>query len=178
MRPIGTYNNPNFGGDDLDARLRLEAAGIPGVQRIFYLGRPNLRAVAIKQMSPTHVDDIVRVLVPGGDQYMGHHIWVLVDDDIDISRPEEVLWAVAGRCAPEMGVQVIPGTAVWQLDPRLRPEDRSDPNQGEGRKRYTAHNLVINACRPYDWIEQFPPVAVNGPDLRRRIQEKWKSILE
>ncbi len=177
MRPIGNYNNPNFGGDDLDAKLRLEKAGIAGVQRIFYLGRPNMRAVAIKQMSPTHVDDIIRVLVPGGDQYMGHHIWVLVDDDIDISKSEEVLWAIAGRCAPEIGITVIPGTAVWQLDPRVRPEDRSDPSQQKGRTSYTAHNLVINACRLYDWIKDFPPVAVNSLGLRQRIQKKWKDVL-
>jgi 4-hydroxy-3-polyprenylbenzoate decarboxylase len=175
MRPIASYYNPNLGGDDIDAKFKLEKAGIPGVQRVFFLARPNMRVVALKQMHPRHVDDVIRVLVPGGDQYMGHHIWVLVDDDIDVTNTAEVLWAVASRCAPESGVKVIPGTAVWQLDPRVRPEDRSNPDKS-GRRTYTAHNLVINACRPYAWIGEFPPVCVNSPELRSRIQEKWKKL--
>ncbi|NIO08367.1 MAG: hypothetical protein GTO40_10315, partial [Deltaproteobacteria bacterium] len=82
-----------------------------------------------------------------GEQYNGNQTWIIVDDDIDISNSDEVFWAIASRCRPEQGVQVIPGTAVWQLDPRLRPDERSDPNKDEGRKHYSAHNLVINACR-------------------------------
>jgi 4-hydroxy-3-polyprenylbenzoate decarboxylase len=176
MRPIGGYYNPNFGGDDTaEAELKVKQAGVPGVKRVYFLGRPNFKVVAIKQMYREHVDDIIRVLVPGGDQYSGHHIWVFVDDDIDVTNTAEVLWAIAGRCAPEIGVKVIPGTAVWQLDPRIPPEDRSNPDEG-GRKRYAAHNLVINACRPYDWIGDFPPVCVNSQDLRRRIEQKWKHL--
>jgi len=178
MRPIGVYNNPNLGGDDIASKLRLEKAGVPGVQRIYFLGRPNLRAVALKQMSPHHVEDVIRVLVPGGDQYMGHHIWIVVDEDIDVTNSAEVLWAMAGRCAPENGVKVVPGTGFWQLDPRIRPEDRSNPDKEEGRKSYPAHNLVINACRPYDWIHDFPPVAVNSQELRTRIEERWKDLFD
>ena len=169
------YYNPNFGDDDIDSKTKVERAGIPGVQRVFFLGRPNFKVVALKQMYRGHVDDVIRVLVPGGEQYSGHHIWVLVDDDIDVTHTAEVLWAIAGRCAPETGVQVVPGTAFWQLDPRVRPDDRSNPAEG-GRKSYIAHNLVINACRPFDWIKDFPPVCVNGPELRKRIEEKWKKL--
>ncbi|TMA65272.1 MAG: hypothetical protein E6J73_05780, partial [Deltaproteobacteria bacterium] len=131
----------------------------------------------LKQMYAGHVDDVIRVLVPGGDQYSGNHIWILVDDDIDITNTEEVLWAVATRCIPEHAVKVIAGTAVWQLDPRISPEDRSSPDKA-GRKRYSAHNLVINACRPYEWLNDFPPVAVNSPELRQRISTKWKDLFE
>lgn len=175
MRPIGCYFNPNFGDDDTEAMTKVSRAGIPGVRRISFLGRPNFRVVALKQMHSGHVDEVIRVLVPGGDQYMGHQVWVFVDDDVDVTNTDEVLWAIASRCAPEIGIQVVPGTAVWQLDPRVRPEDRSDPAEG-GRKPYIAHNLVINACRPYDWLADFPPVCVNSPELRKRIQEKWKKL--
>jgi 4-hydroxy-3-polyprenylbenzoate decarboxylase len=176
MRPVGCYYNPNLGDEDLDSRLKVERAGLPGVKRVNILARPNLRVVAIEQQYAGHVEDVVRVLVPEGDQYMGHLIWILVDDDIDVTSEQEVLWAIASRCAPETGVCTFPSTGVWQLDPRLRPEDRSEPGKESGRKRYTAHNLVINACRPYDWIDQFPPVAMNSPELRQRIRERWKDL--
>jgi len=37
---------------------------------------------------------------------------------------------------------------------------------------------VINACRPYEWLNDFPPVAVNSPELRQRISTKWKDLFE
>lgn len=177
-RPIGGQSSPSFGGEEWATKAELEAAGIPGIQRVFTLARPYLRVVSLKQMHPQHVNDVIRLLVPGGKQYHGHHIWVLVDDDVDATNTAEVLWAMASRCAPEHGVQVIPGTAVWQLDPRVRPEDRSSPGEDGGRRPYVAHNLVINACRPYEWIAEFPPVCVNSPEMRKRILEKWKELFE
>lgn len=176
VRPVGCRYFTYLGGEDVASRLRLEKAGVPGVQRIYHMAYPSMRVVAVKQMYAGHVDDILRVLVPGGDQYNGHHFWVLVDEDIDVEDPKEVLWAIASRCAPERGVRVVPGTAVWQLDPRIPPDDRSSPDEEVGRKRYPAHNLVINACRPYEWIQEFPKVAVNSPALRQRIYDRWNHL--
>jgi 4-hydroxy-3-polyprenylbenzoate decarboxylase len=176
QRPIPAYYNPNFGGDDVETKLRLEASGIPGIQRVYTLARPFMRVVVLKQMYAGHVADVTRAIAPGGEQHSGHHIWILVEEDIDPTNAEEVLWALASRCAPESGVTTVPVTAVWQLDPLLRPEDRSEPGQDAGRKRYRAHDLVLNACRPYEWIDEFPPIAVNGPELRQRIREKWRHL--
>ena len=175
-RPIGGQNSASLGGEESATKAKLEVAGIPGIRRVYSLARPYFRVVSLKQMHAEHVNDVIRLLVPGGDQYNGHHIWVIVDEDIEPSNAAEVLWAIASRCAPESGVQVIPGTGVWQLDPRIHPEDRSSPEQGKGRRPYIAHNLVINACRPYDWIGDFPPVCVNSPELRQKMMEKWREL--
>ncbi len=81
------------------------------------------------------------------------------------------------RCVVEHGVNVIPGTALDQLDPRIPPGQQSDPTK-EGRQPYSAHNLVINACRPYEWKDQFPPVSMNSEELRAQAEEKWKWLFE
>lgn len=170
---------PSEGGlgiGELNTRRRLEAAGIPGIRGIFNWARPHLSAVALKQMYDEHVEDVIQALESGGEQYSGNHVWVLVDDDIDVTNIYEVLWAIASRLIPEHGVRVIPGTAVWQLDPRIPPQLRSNPDADEGRRPYPAHNLVINACRPYEWIDEFPMVNVNGRELRERVQEKWPKV--
>lgn len=177
-RPVGCEYFASLGGDNMRAIEKLNRAEIPGVRRVFGLSKPHLNVVAIKQMYPEHVNDVIRLLVPGGEQYNGNQTWIIVDDDIDISNSDEVFWAIASRCRPEQGVQVIPGTAVWQLDPRLRPDERSDPNKDEGRKHYSAHNLVINACRPFQWIEDFPPVCANSPAFREGIKKKWKDLFD
>ncbi len=174
-RPVGGYYNPNLGNDDIEWQERLERSGVGGIQRIYFLARPNMRVVALRQQHEGHVAEVIQALSPGGSQYSGHHIWVLVDDDVDVENVHEVMWAIASRCAPEHGVAVIPGNAVWQLDPRIPPEDRSLPGT-EGRQSYTAHNLVINACRPYRWLSDFPPVAVNSPALREATLRKWPHL--
>ena len=79
------------------------------------------------------------------------------------------------RCAPEKSVKIIQGRAVWQLDPRIPPDGRSSPDE-HGRNLYRADDLVINCCRPYEWLNDFPPVAVNGPELRQRTLAKWKNV--
>ena len=100
-----------------------------------------------------------------------------IGPDIDITNTQEVLWALATRCIPEHAVKIIAGTAVWQLDPRIPPLDRSSPDKG-GRKRYRAHNLVINACRPYEWKDEFPKVNVNSRELRESTEKKWQTLFQ
>jgi 4-hydroxy-3-polyprenylbenzoate decarboxylase len=36
---------------------------------------------------------------------------------------------------------------------------------------------VIDACRPYEWLKDFPPVAESSPEVRRAAEAKWGKIL-
>jgi len=42
------------------------------------------------------------------------------------------------------------------------------------------HNsrAIIDACRPYEWRDQFPPVAESSPEVRRAAEAKWGKILD
>jgi 4-hydroxybenzoate decarboxylase len=42
---------------------------------------------------------------------------IVVDDDVDIYRPEDVLWAMATRCSPERDILTIPGVPSFARDP-------------------------------------------------------------
>jgi hypothetical protein len=33
--------------------------------------------------------------------------------------------------------------------------------------------MIVDACRPFPWIDQFPPVNEISPELRRKIIDKW-----
>ena len=176
VRPIRTYKE--LKDVRLGLKSRLEKAGIPGIQGVFQLATPFFWVVGITQMYDGHVEDVIRALEPGGDQWSGHHFLVCVDDDIDITNEAEVLWAIASRCRPEEGVTIVPATAVEQLDPRIPPGDESDPSQEGRKRRYTAHNLIIDACRPYKWKDEFPIVNRNSAELRAQTEEKWKWLFE
>jgi 4-hydroxy-3-polyprenylbenzoate decarboxylase len=176
VRPIRAYHEVRFFNFGSQMKARLEQQGIKGVKSVFQIARPSFSVIALEQLYEGHVEEVIRALVPGGDQGGGHQIWVCVDDDIDPTNTKEVLWAIASRCIPEQdGIRIIPGTSRDQLDPRVPPGDRSDPSQ-EGRRPYVAHNVVINACRPYAWKDEFPPVNRNSRELTARIEKKWESL--
>ncbi|MBM2812490.1 MAG: UbiD family decarboxylase [Chloroflexi bacterium] len=174
--------NPEFGDFDITTKHKLEAAGIPGIQNVFNLSKPCFKVISVNQMYDEHLDEIVQVIEPGGFHHTGNHVWVLVDEDIDPSNPQEVMWAISSRLIPHSGVRVVEGTADWQLDPRVPPGQRSaatmDHSQDFGRKPYTAHNLILNCCRPFEWRDQFPKVNVNSPELRHATREKWKDLFD
>jgi UbiD family decarboxylase len=73
VRPLGR-SSLEMGGEDIGSHLKLDKADIAGVKRVYYMGKPNFRVVSIQQQYPGHVDDIVKVLVPEGQQYYGHQI--------------------------------------------------------------------------------------------------------
>ena len=171
--PVRDYKEIRY--YEFSTKEALEKAGIRGITAVYRLMRPAFSAVAIDQQYEGHVEDVIKALEPGGDQFSGNHVWVLVDDDIDVSNTDQVLWAIASRTIADTAITVVPGTAVWQLDPRIPPGGRSDPTV-EGRKKYAASNLIISACRPYSWIDKFPMVNRCSPELRAQAEEKWSDL--
>jgi len=50
-----------------------------------------------------------------------------------------------------------------------------DPMLRDHRRPYNTR-AIIAACRPYDWIEEFPRVAQASPALLRATRDKWAKI--
>jgi len=36
---------------------------------------------------------------------------------------------------------------------------------------------IVDACRPFEWKDEFPPVAESSPELAAKTYEKWKHLL-
>ena len=97
--------------------------------------------------------------------YLGRFV-VVVDHDIDPSNPFDILWAMSTRCDPSEDIEFIRQAWSGPLDPRKRA--------GE------SHNsrAVIMATRPYEWIDEFPPVAESSVELRAATLQKWGYLLD
>ena len=50
---------------------------------------------------------------------------VVVDEDVDIRKPDDIFWAIQTRCCPEKDVMVIPGVSSYTR------EDVKDENVGK-----------------------------------------------
>lgn len=148
----------------------LEALGIPGIQGVYTHpagGGGQLAVVSIKQAYPGH-SKLAAMALTASLRSVARFI-VVVDDDIDITDLSQVVWAACSRCDPETGIDVVRGCPTNALDPRLPPEKRSIDN-------FTNSRAIINACRPYEWIKQFPPVNTASPEIRKRIMDKWQTL--
>ena len=55
--------------------------------------------------------------------YAGKFV-VVVDDDIDVTNLDEVMWAVSTRCDPASSIEIVTNAWSTPLDPSISPKNR------------------------------------------------------
>jgi len=102
--------------------------------------------------------------------YAGKYV-IVVDDDIDVSNLEELMWAVCTRSDPATSIDIIRNAWSTPLDPSIPPERKA---QGD----FTNSRAIINACRPFHWKDQYPIVNMPLPDTVSRTKEMFSWMLD
>lgn len=143
----------------------LEEAGVPDIRcvRSHELGGYSfLCIVSIKQRYPGHARQagLVASQCRAG-AYMGRYV-IVVDEDIDPYNTDDVLWAMSTRSEPAQDIQILRRCWSGPLDPAVPV----------GLKGHNSR-AIIDACRPYEWIDQFPKVSDPSPALAAKIIDKW-----
>jgi|SRR5579862_132867 len=145
----------------------LEAGGVTDVVGAWQHVSQLMTVVALRQRYDGHAKRAG--LVAAAHSYMAR-IVVVVDEDIDPSNLADVMWAVATRCEPWDGMDIIRNAWSSALDPRIPPDDKE--------RGVTSHSkAIIDACRPFAWIDKFPPPSALTAHEAREIEEKWGSAL-
>ena len=150
----------------------LENAGVPEVRGVWNIqggGYRFMQVVSIKQLHPGHAKMAGLVAAGWGGSYMTRMI-VIVDEDIDITSPAEVMWAMATRWDPKTQTDIINGCWTGFIDPRLPPEKRQSGD-------VTMSRIIIYAVRPFHWKDSFPEVNDIDPDYAASIRKKWAEKL-
>jgi UbiD family decarboxylase len=91
---------------------------------------------------------------------------IVVDEDIDPTNIEEVLWALCTRADPENDIDII----------RRIKSDRLDPLLGRPAKAFFRSMAIIDACKPYEWIGEFSKSVDPDPEVIERVRAKWKEL--
>ena len=149
--------------------VALEKAGVTDVQGVWEYTTRYITAISIKQKYGGHAKRAAMAML--GSTYGYHRRFiVIVDDDIDPSDIDQVLWALATRCDPATAINVI--TEAWStpLDPRITPDARAQRN-------FTNSVAVINACQPYHWKDEYAKTCYFPEEVRKKTYEKWKDVL-
>jgi hypothetical protein len=117
--------------------------------------------------------DALAQLVPverAGRAY-GNRWVIVVDDDIDVSNLDELMWAALTRADPVKDVDFIRGGWNSPTDPLVSPADRA-------RGKTTNTRMIINACRPYHWRDEFVAAVKPSDEMARRAKEKFGWLLD
>ena len=153
---------------------QLEKAGAMGIKGVYVHGPGNrvIGVISLKQSYPGHsrqVGTLAAAFLHGGS-CTGRYI-ITVDEDIDPSNLDEVLWAVSTRVNPQRAITIVPGFLTSGLDPTLSPEERQ-------RKELTTAKVFIDACWPFHWKDAIPPIIRSSEELRKQVMAKWKELFQ
>jgi UbiD family decarboxylase len=139
---------------------------VPGVKGVYMwpvMGNPHCVVISLKQMYGGHAKQTALAALAHWN-YCRKFV-IIVDDDIDPSNYNEVLWALGMRSDPEKWDVIREGWDDW-LDPMLSPQKRA---MGD----ITQSSVIILACKPYHWINEFPMRVQSDPELEKKVQEKY-----
>ncbi len=146
----------------------VERAGLSGVQGVWCHeagGARMFNVISIKQAFAGHARQagFLAASCQSGS-YLGRWV-VVVDEDVDPTNLFEVVWAMCTRTEPTEDIDFIRKAWSGPLDPRI-PKGTS-----------TNSRAVVMACRPYERIADFPPVAEASPELRAKVAAKFRDVL-
>jgi len=149
---------------------QLEAAGIPEVKGVWAHeagGSRFMLTIAIKQLYGGHAKQAGMVASHCHAGAYCNRWTIVVDDDIDPTNFNDVIWAMCTRCDPREQVDIIHGGWSSALDPMCYDGDTDRRNS----------RVVIDACIPFNRRKTFPVVARSSKALDARIKAKWAKDL-
>ena len=155
-------------------KRNIEAAGVPDVKAVWAHecgGSRLLYGVSIRQRFDGHAVQAGHI---ASQCHVGAYAnrWVIVvDDDIDVSNLDELMWAALTRADPASDIDFIRGGWNSPADPLVSPADRA-------RGKMTNSRMIINACRPFHWRDEFVAAVKPSEEMSRRAREKFGWLLD
>jgi UbiD family decarboxylase len=93
--------------------------------------------------------------------------WIIaVDDDVDPTDFNEVLWALSTRCNPSDDLDLLRNTWSTGLDPSQFPPEA----------RPYGSKVLINACKPHRHIKHFPQTTLIRRKIYDRVVARWSEL--
>jgi 4-hydroxy-3-polyprenylbenzoate decarboxylase len=148
----------------------LERSGIRGITGVWSHeagGGRMFNIVSIRQMYPGHAKQVGMATASCHAGAYANRFVIVVDEDIDPTDTNQVLWALCTRTDVVEDVDVIKRCWSTPLDPMAYA--------GEG-DRYFNNRMIIDACRPYDRLKTFPVVARTSEARAQELRERWPEL--
>ncbi len=147
----------------------LEKAAVPELRGVWVheagSGR-TFNVVSIKQKyygHSRHAGILASQMVPVA---YGNRWTIVVDDDIDPSNLQEVVWAMGTRCDPKEDLEIMRKCWSSKIDPLVFDD------------KYYNSRVVVDACIPYEHRNDFSPVAETSAELKAKMLGKYAKQFE
>lgn len=147
----------------------LENSGVPNVRGVWVFARGLMVVVSIEQRYDGHAVQALIAAAGRPRNFAMDCYIVVVDEDIDPSDLNQVLWALCTRVDPAKSVQIL-NSWTSDIDPRMSP-------QKQAQKDYSMGLMLIDACKPFAWKEQFPRANRFEEPMREEMRKRWRSKL-
>ena len=150
----------------------LEEAGVPDVKRVWCheVGANWLfHVISITQRFPGHAKQAALIASQCRETVSTGRFIVTVDDDIDPANLEEVVWAMCTRCDPDRSIDIIRRCLSSPIDPAFN-------KKGLEPHKDLSSRAIIEACKPFEWIENFPPMIQVDPQEKKKVEKKWNGL--
>lgn len=147
----------------------LDEAGVPDVSAVWShpSGGRFMTVLSIKQRYPGHARQAAMIASQcRSGAYLGRYV-IVVDDDIDITNSEEVIWAISSRSDPVESIEILRRCWSGPLDPRIPVQDKGFSSRA-----------IIDATRPYEWRDKFPKSSGASRELKEKVAKDWRGFLD
>jgi len=119
--------------------------------------------VSIKQRYPGHAAQAGHIALTCGAAGNPSRYAIVVDDDIDPTNLNQVIWALCTRSDPVRSIDIIKKAVSNNVDPIIKK-----PADG-----FYTSRAVIDACKPFEWIKDFPRSVGISEVVEKETVEKW-----
>jgi 4-hydroxy-3-polyprenylbenzoate decarboxylase len=148
----------------------LDKLGIPGIAGVYChpaaAGGFGMTVVSLEQRHAGHAAQVLALAaqVPGGAYYTK---WIIaVDEDVDPTDTDQVIWAMASRCNPIDDIDILRNTWSTWLDPTQNPPE----------KRPYGSKALINACKEHRHLPVFSKRTTLRKSTYDKVAARWKEL--
>lgn len=144
--------------------------GVPGIKGVYChpaaAAGAAMTVVSLEQRYAGHAAQVLALAaqVPGGAFFSK---WIVgVDDDVDPSNINQVLWAMATRCSPTKDIDILRETYSTWLDPTLNPPE----------VRPYGSKALVNACMEHRYLKSFSKRTKLRRSMYESVAAKWQQL--
>jgi len=148
----------------------LDKLGIPGIAGVYChpaaAGGFGMTVISLEQRHAGHAAQVLALAaqVPGGAYYTK---WIIaVDEDVDPTDTDQVIWAMASRCNPIDDIDILRNTWSTWLDPTQNPPE----------KRPYGSKALINACKDHRHLPVFSKRTTLRKSTYDKVAARWKEL--
>jgi UbiD family decarboxylase len=145
----------------------LDTYGIPGIRGVWTVPAAasgfGMVVVSIEQRYAGHAGQVLGLAAnaPSAAYYTK---WVVVvDEDVDPTDLNQVLWAMSTRCNPVEDIDILRNSWSTWLDPTQNPPE----------ERPWGSRALINACKEHRYLETFSRRTTLTRPMWERLAARW-----